>query len=194
MMTPARALVLASLLLLPAVGPASAAPPMPDTTALQFLGFRAGARLDELDAQLRRLGGGALRCRRSKVDRRVSECRAQLTDPGLSGVADLWISAIDSAAGIITISGAVLPERLDLWRHVLQQRYGTVGTRVQGAQSMLQWVRRGRMMRLTWRLEGSGKVASLSLVDGRVLDAWGRSRVPSPAAGPGSSRVGSLSS
>jgi hypothetical protein len=194
MMTPARALVLASLLLLPAVGPASAAPPMPDTTALQFLGFRAGARLDELDAQLRRLGGGALRCRRSKVDRRVSECRAQLTDPGLSGVADLWVSAIDSAAGIITISGAVLPERLDLWRHVLQQRYGTVGTRVQGAQSMLQWVRRGRMMRLTWRLEGSGKVASLSLVDGRVLDAWGRSRVPSPAAGPGSSRVGSLSS
>jgi hypothetical protein len=194
MMTPARALVLASLLLLPAVGPASAAPPIPDTTALQFLGFRAGARLDELDAQLRRLGGGALRCRRSKVDRRVSECRAQLTDPGLSGVADLWVSAIDSAAGIITISGTVLPERLDLWRHVLQQRYGTVGTRVQGAQSMLQWVRRGRMMRLTWRLEGSGKVASLSLVDGRVLDAWGRSRVPSPAAGPGSSRVGSLSS
>jgi len=39
---------------------------------------------------------------------------------------------------------------------------------------MLQWVRRGRMLRLTWRLEGTGKVASVSLVDGRVLDNWAR--------------------
>lgn len=194
MMTPARALVFASLLLLPTATPASAASSVADTTTLQFLGFRAGARLDELDAQLRRLGGGALRCKRSKVDRRVSECRARLTNPGLSGVADIWISAMDSAAGIITISGAVLPERLDLWRQALQQRYGTVGTRVQGTQSMLQWVRRGRMMRLTWRLEGSGTIASVSLVDGRVLDDWGRSRAPSPAGARGSSRAGSLSS
>jgi hypothetical protein len=193
MMTPAHALVVASLLLWPAPGPATAAPTLPDTSALQFLGFHPGARLDELDAQLRRLGGGSLRCRRSKVDRRVSECRARLTDPALSGVADIWVSAIDSAAGIITISGTVLPERLDFWRHSLQQRYGTVGTRVQGTQSMLQWVRRGRMMRLTWRLEGSGKVASVSLVDGRVLDDWGRSRSPSPAMAP-PPRPASLSS
>jgi hypothetical protein len=194
MMTPARALLVASLLLLPAVGPASAAPTLPDTTALQFLGFRAGARLDELDAQLRRLGAAPLRCRRSKVDHRVSECRAKLTDPGLSGVADIWVSAIDSAAGIITISGAVLPERLELWRQALRERYGMVGTRVQGSQSMLQWVRRGRMMRLTWRLEGSGKVASVSLVDGRVLDDWARSRSSSPAVAPRGSRTDSLSS
>jgi hypothetical protein len=194
MMTPARALLVASLLLLPAVGPANAAPTLPDTNALQFLGFRAGARLDELDAQLRRLGGAPLRCRRSKVDPRVSECRAKLTDPALSGVADIWVSAIDSAAGIITISGAVLPERLELWRQALRERYGMVGTRVQGSQSMLQWVRRGRMMRLTWRLEGSGKVASVSLVDGRVLDDWARSRSSSPAVAPRGSRTGSLSS
>ena len=41
---------------------------------------------------------------------------------------------------------------------------------------MMQWVRRGRMLRLTWRAEKGAKVASVSLVDGRVLDAWGRSR------------------
>lgn len=193
MLTPARALVLACLLL-PAPSPGSAASAVPDTTALQFLGFRAGARLDEVEVQVRRLGGGALRCRRSKVDRRVTECRAKLTDPDVTGVADLWVSAMDSAAGIITISGMVVPEQLDRWQRVLQQRYGSVGTRVQGTQSMLQWVRRGRMMRLTWRLEGSGKVASVSLVDGRVLDDWGRSRVPSPAVAPGGSRPGSLSS
>jgi hypothetical protein len=41
---------------------------------------------------------------------------------------------------------------------------------------MMQWVRRGRMLRLTWRAEKNSKTASVSLVDGRVLDAWGRSR------------------
>jgi hypothetical protein len=38
------------------------------------------------------------------------------------------------------------------------------------------------MLRLTWRIEQGEKVASVSLVDGRVLDAWGRSR--SAPAGP----------
>jgi hypothetical protein len=40
----------------------------------------------------------------------------------------------------------------------------------------MQWVRQGRMLRLTWRIERGKKVASVSLVDGRVLDAWGRDR------------------
>jgi hypothetical protein len=40
---------------------------------------------------------------------------------------------------------------------------------------MLQWVRRGRMIRLTWRLERGEKIVSVSLVDGHVLDGWGRS-------------------
>jgi hypothetical protein len=31
-------------------------------------------------------------------------------------------------------------------------------------------------MRLTWRVGGGERVASVSLVDGRVLDAWGRNR------------------
>jgi len=30
------------------------------------------------------------------------------------------------------------------------------------------------MIRLTWRVEGGTQVASVSLVDGRVLDNWGR--------------------
>jgi hypothetical protein len=184
MLIPARVLPLASLLLLLVAGRATVALAEPDTTALEFLGFRAGARLDELSAQLRRLGGSALRCRRSRVDRRVMECRSALTEPGLGGRVELWVSAIDSAAGVITLSRTVAPNQLDHWRQALQQRYGRVGPKVQGTQWMLQWVRRGRMLRLTWRLEGSGKVASVSLVDGRVLDDWGRARGPSPAARP----------
>jgi hypothetical protein len=89
---------------------------------------------------------------------------------------DIWISAIDSLAGVMTLSGMVDSVQLEDWRETLQGRYGRVATKVQGTQRMLQWVRRGRMIRLTWRLEKQAKVASVSLVDGRVLDGWGRAR------------------
>jgi hypothetical protein len=178
MLTAVNALVLAGLLLLPPVRRAAAA--VPDTSGLEFLGFRAGARLDELSTHLHALGGSPMHCRRAKTDRRVTECRAALTDTALGGRIDLWLSAIDSVAGVITLSGTVAPGRFYRWRHALQVRYGHVEARVQGAQSMLQWVRRGRMVRLTWRLEAGGKIASVSLVDGRILDDWGRARTRSP--------------
>ena len=171
-----RKLALASLLLMPASSGASAAATAPDTSVLEFLGFRAGARLDELALHLRGLGGSRLHCRRSRVDTRVSECRAALHQPQLGGPVELWVSAMDSLAGVITLSGVLAPGRLEQWREVLETRYGRVGSRSQGAQSMLQWVRRGRMIRLTWRLERGEDVASVSLVDGHVLDGWGRSR------------------
>ena len=41
---------------------------------------------------------------------------------------------------------------------------------------MMQWIRQDRMIRLTWRIDRTGKVASVALVDGAVLDAWGRTR------------------
>lgn len=147
-----------------------------DTSALQFHGFRAGARLDEIRTLLRRLGGGQLRCDYAKADRRVAECRGTLRDSELGGRVNLWISAMDGVAGIITISSAVAPEQLDRWRGEIEASYGRVKARVQGAQSMMQWVRRGRMLRLTWRTDRGARTASVSLVDGRVLDEWGRAR------------------
>jgi hypothetical protein len=39
---------------------------------------------------------------------------------------------------------------------------------------MMQWVRSQQMIRLTWRVENNQKVASVSLVDGPVLDGWER--------------------
>ena len=172
MLTAVHALLLAGLMLWP-VGHVDAGPVAPDTSGLQFLGFRAGAPLDELSLQTQSLGG-RLRCRRSRLDHRVSECRGLLPDNVQGTRIDVWVSAIDSMAGVITLSGVVVPARLDFWRRALLNRYGEVGAKVQGSQSMLQWVRRGTMLRLTWRLEAGGKVASVSLVDGRVLDDWGR--------------------
>ena len=174
MLTPVRALAVATLLLAPTLLGANAATMAPDTAGLQFLGFRAGARLDELQLHLRGIGGGRMRCRQSRVDRRVNECRAAMNDQEGRSV-ELWVSAMDSLAGVITLSGVVAPGQLERWRETLEESYGRVGPRVQGAQWMLQWVRRGRMIRLTWRLERGQKVASVSLVDGHVLDGWGRS-------------------
>ena len=178
-MTPAiRSLPLVLALLGPFAGArlASATPLSADTAALQFQGFRAGARLEQLDTLVRRFGGTRLRCDRAKADRHVTECRALLTDPELGGSVSLWVSAIDSVAGVITLSSGVSADQLDRWRQLIERRYGRVGARVQGSQWMMLWVRQGRMLRLTWRIERGGKVASVSLVDGRVLDAWGRSR------------------
>lgn len=180
MLTPVRALAFACLLLGHTAGPAYAGLPLPDTTGLQFLGFRAGARLDELAAHLSR-GGVRLRCRQSRTDPRVHECRASLRELEFGATVDLWASAMDSLAGVMTLSARVEPHQLERWREALEGRYGRVATRLQGSQSMLQWVRRGRMLRLTWRLERGQKVASVSLVDGHVLDGWGRSRTQAVA-------------
>jgi hypothetical protein len=159
------------LLLLPSI--ASSATP-PDTSALRFYGFRAGARLDELHALLRR-HGGRLTCDRAKRDPKVSECRGAISDSA-TGRIKVWVSAMDSAAGVITLSAAMDSSALGHWRRDLEGRYGKVAVRTQGGQSMLQWVRRGRMLRLTWRAERGELTASVSLVDGRVLDAWGAGR------------------
>jgi len=146
-----------------------------DTAALEFGGFRAGARLDEIDALVRRREGN-LRCDRARADRRVTECRGRFLDSDSGEAVTLWISAIDSVAGIITLRAETPGDRLDRWRDGIVARYGKVGARAQGTQWMMQWVRRGRMLRLTWREERGGRVASVSLVDGRVLDGWGRDR------------------
>lgn len=164
------------LLLLAAARPASADVMPADTAPLEFHGFRAGARLAELQTLLQALDGGRLRCERAKADRRVSECRATVTDVELGERVSLWVSAIDSVASVITLSSTVSAGQLDHWRRTIERRYGRVDATVQGSQWMMQWVRQGRMLRLTWRIERGEKVASVSLVDGRILDAWGRDR------------------
>jgi hypothetical protein len=180
MLTAVRAVLLTGLLLVPSPQGATALQAAGDTAGLEFLGFRAGARLDELSFRVRTSGNGTLRCKRSRADGRVSECRGVLRDTEAAPQVDVWVSAIDSLAGVMTLSGRVDSTQLDDWRHMLEERYGRVSTRVQGSQRMQQWVRRGRMIRLTWRIEGRGKVASVSLVDGHVLDNWGRSRTATP--------------
>lgn len=141
---------------------------------LSFLGIDAGARLDSVDGTVRLLGGTALRCQRAKEAREVQECRGTLFEPVSGRPLALWMSAMDSATGILTLSGPVTGVQLDSLRAGLQRHYGLVDATVQGSQWMMQWVRQGRMLRFTWRIEKGEKVLSVSLIDGGVLDAWGR--------------------
>lgn len=149
--------------------------------ALGALGFPAGARLDAVARIVDSIDGGRLRCDRSRLDARVHECRATLTMPAAAEPVELWLSAIDSVSGILTLASTLAPDELDALRAGLEGRYGRVGARVQNQQWMMQWVRRGRMLRLTWKAQQGGKATSLSLVDGPTLDGW---RAPRRSAPP----------
>lgn len=175
-----RSSLLALVLLTPGVG-AAQAPADP----LVVFGLRPGAPLAEVASAINDADGGRLRCDRSSVDVRVSECRATLTLPQVSEPLELWLSAIDSVSGVVTIAGNFAPDELDMLRSELERKYGRVGARVQNDQWMMQWVRQGTMVRLTWRARQGAKAASVSLVDGRVLDGWtARRGTPRSASKP----------
>jgi hypothetical protein len=157
--------------------------------AFDVYGFRPGATLREVSSAVHELDGGGLRCDRSKVDARVSECRATLSLADVSGPVELWMSAIDSVTGVLTLAGNLAPDEFDALRDRLERRYGRVDAQVQGPQWMMQWVKSGRMMRLTWRAQQGVKATSLSLVDGKVLDAWQAPRRTAVAPAKSSSKA-----
>jgi hypothetical protein len=103
-----------------------------------------------------------------------------VSDSALGVPVDVWVSAIDSVAGVVTISAALDAGTFDRWRRRIEASYGHVAVKSQGSQRMMQWVRRGRMLRLTWRIDRGQRTASVSLVDGRVLDGWGGTPSASP--------------
>jgi hypothetical protein len=173
---PGTALVASLAVMVLSAAPLAAQAVAQPSSPLEFFGFRPGASLQEIAARVRTIDGGTLRCDRARSDRRVTECRGSVYDPDLGGQVDLWLSAIDSVAAVLTLSSDVEPDQLDRWRSTLEDSYGRVGAKVQGSQWMMQWVRSGRMARLTWKVQRNERTASVSLVDGHVLDGWGRER------------------
>jgi hypothetical protein len=131
-----RSLLVAALVLLAPAAAAQEAPAEP----LVVFGLRPGAPLRDVALAVNELDGGRLRCDRSATDTRVNECRATLTLPQVSEPLELWLSAIDSLSGVVTIAGNLAPDELDLLRTDLERRYGRVGAKVQNDQWMMQWV------------------------------------------------------
>lgn len=142
-----------------------------DTAALEFLGFRGGLALGEMQA-IATQGGGALTCRRAAQDLRLGECRGGIPNIDVGRSVDLWASLIDDHGAIITLESQLTEARFLRWRDLLEGRYGPATERRQGPMRMLQWVRHGIMLRLSWRAKGRDVEASVSFIAGPLLDAW----------------------
>ena len=156
-------------------GSAGAQPLLPavvDTIAFDFLGFRPGLSLDALREHATHAGRGALTCQRATADLRLADCRASLPELDTGRSVDLWASLIDGHAAITTLSGRLTDARFARWRELLEGRYGPTAEMRRGPMRMLQWVRAGRMLRLSWRPKGRDVEASVSLIDGPLLDGW----------------------
>jgi hypothetical protein len=155
------------------------------TDPLVIFGIRAGAPVREVAEIIADRDGGHLRCDRSKVDVRVEECRATVTVPEAAEPLELWMSAVDSITSVLTVAGNLAPDELDQLRRSLERRYGRVNAKAQNSQWMMQWVRKGTMIRLTWRAQQGAKATSVAIIDGNVLDAWtARRGAPQKASTP----------
>ena len=152
---------------------------LPDSTAFEFLSFRPGMSLVELREHAVQQGHGTLGCRAGVADPRLLECGGGLPELDSGRSVDIWASVINGRAAITLLSSRLTAARLDRWRALLEGRYGAARERRQGPARMLQWVRNGRMLRLTWRPKGRDFETSVSMIDGPLLDAWaneGKSR------------------
>ncbi len=150
----------------------AAAPAGAQGATLSFYGFRAGVSLAATDAQVRLLLGAGLACQRSTADSQLQECRATVTDPVAQAPVAIWLAAIDSLTGILTVSATLPTADFIRWREELEGAYGAQPATVQGRQGMVQWIVGTQMLRLTWRA-GAGRIeSSVSLVDGPILDGW----------------------
>jgi hypothetical protein len=167
--------------------PTAAAAQADASAGLEFLDIPAGASVDEVRARVR-AGDGTLRCETSRADARVQDCRGGFVSDDGAGI-EVWFSAINGTAGVLTLSTQLDNDLLEQWRSDLAVRYGTVNARAQGTQWMQEWIRRGQMLRLTWRVDGGQKRISVSLVDGPTLDGWRPAAAarPSRRAAPRSS-------
>lgn len=171
-----------ALLLLAASGLIAQSRPV---VTFEFLGFRPGMARAALDTAVHAAGADSLHCVASPSDPHIGECRASLPNADADRTVDLWLSTVDDTASILTLSAPLTTSRLDRWREFLVGSYGASAPSVRGPVTMLQWISDGRMLRLAWRPRGRGFDASVSMVDGRVLDGWGNRRADTLHGGSG---------
>jgi len=79
-------------------------------------------------------------------------------------------SLVEGSAAVLLLAAPMDEARLRRWVADLSTRYGEVTPRAANGQLTWQWVRQRRMIRLTTRIEGEGRMVSVSLVDGPLLD------------------------
>ena len=165
----------AAVCLLAGAGAALGQSPAREPTPLEFRGFRPGDRLSDIAARVEQLEG--VGCAASRP-RSTAESPSAVPPSPIPISAARWRSGCRPSTALPAWSLCpAMSRRISSTSGArLEARYGRVGAKVQGPQWMMQWVRQDRMIRLTWRIDRTNKVASVALVDGSVLDAWGRER------------------
>lgn len=143
-------------------------PRAPAQEPVEFLGFRPGAS-QASTGQVVRSQGGRWSCRRSTMDARFSECQGRVAPEGEPALV-LIASLVRDSVAVLLLSGTVRETDLQRWQAELDRRIGPATTRQSQGQTIRQWIRSRRMIRITARTEGGTRVASVSLVDGVLLD------------------------
>lgn len=154
-----------------AAGVASPAVTQTPPRPLEFLGLRAGMTRAESEATLR-ASGATLQCQPTR-EPRLTACTAALTPVG-GPVLTVTLSLVDDQVGIALLAGPASADRIAVWYETLTERYGEAPLRRRGAQESFQWIRNRQMLRLTVRREAQGLMASVSLIDGPLLDGLPR--------------------
>lgn len=147
-----------------AVSPGAAQAP---TGPLEFFGLRPGMSGTEATRVLAEREA-TLRCH-STAEARIQSCSAQLLDPDAGWLA-VTLSLVDGDLAIGLVAATLTPVQTARWYEWLTSRYGTTEVYRRPGLESFQWIRAGQMLRLTVRRESGGLMASVSLVDGALLD------------------------
>lgn len=111
------------------------------------------------------------------MDPRFTECLGRIAPPG-EPVLSLTASLVHDTVAILLLSGPVADSDLPRWRAALDDRIGPAAVRQSQGQTVWQWVRARRMVRITVQAGSGTRMASVSLVDGVLLDGLGEPRIP----------------
>jgi hypothetical protein len=141
---------------------------------IDFLGFRPGGSR-AVTEQVVRGARGEWSCRGSSVDPRFTECLGRIAPPGEPTLI-LTASLVHDTVAVLLLSGPVADSDLQRWRTALDDRIGPATVRRSQGQTVWQWVRTRRMVRITMQAGAGTRMASVSLVDGPLLDGLGEPR------------------
>jgi hypothetical protein len=137
--------------------------------SLTVAGLETGVERGQLESRVAELGG-RLECKGSAVDRRFAECSAVLKRAPDGRHWNLLASMVDGNAAILLLTAPFDAPRLTAFREELTQALGRPNLNSRGGQDSFEWVRAGRMLRLTSRHQGGRLEVAVSLVEGRLLD------------------------
>ncbi len=140
-------------------------------TPLAFHGLRPAMTRLEADSAVARYGA-QLRCQATR-EPRIQACSATARLEG-EPVA-VTITLVDGRVAIALVAGRLPADHIADWYATLTRQYGDAEPQQRPGQESFQWLRARQMLRLTVRREAGGLTASVSLVDGMLLDG-----LPSP--------------